>query len=222
MTYRDIERERQAGFKQAWRLPAGARENGRYGKKLYTFVLPAEYARENLWDPIRDAALEHFHAHKIKWHDGRNKGPAEQRSPSQHLLDSQVCAVNFWWGLGRSPFRDQGRAAPTNLAPLEFMLVALADGLNPLVHKLACRLSSSQAERDRGRNRERSAKHRERDDDYLISYPHLQERHRTRKHQNRGPRNHRQQRGVYDAGGHYRAHCQVRQNQADGEDGQTE
>ena len=82
------------------------------------------------------------------------------------------------------------------------MLVALADGLNPLVQKLACRLSSSQAERDRGRNRERSAKHRERYDDYLVSYPHLQECHRTRKHQNRGSPNHRQQRGISDTGGH--------------------
>ena len=103
-TYVHTQRLRQSAFKQSWkRFPRPARADGKYGKKSYPFVLPAGFARENLWDPIRAAALRHFYVQRIAWHDGQNRGPLEQREPSPHLLDSQVCAVNFWWGLSLSP-----------------------------------------------------------------------------------------------------------------------
>ncbi len=103
-TYVQTQRTRQAAFKKSWkRMPVVARADGEYRGKLYPFVLPAGMARNNLWDPIRTAALRHFYVQRIAWHDGQNRGPLESREPSPHLLDSQVCAVNFWWGLSLSP-----------------------------------------------------------------------------------------------------------------------
>ena len=59
----------------------------------------------SLWEPIRAGALEYFKTEGIVWHQGGAPvyGPAPAGGPSPHLLDSQVCAVNFWWGLGLSP-----------------------------------------------------------------------------------------------------------------------
>ncbi len=103
-TYISTQRQRQAAFKQSWnRMPPAAREDGEYSGQSYPFVLPSGLARSNLWDPIRTAALRHFYVQRIAWHDGQNRGPLEQREPSPHLLDSQVCVVNFWWGLSLSP-----------------------------------------------------------------------------------------------------------------------
>jgi hypothetical protein len=103
-TYVATQRRRQAAFKRSWkRLPEAARADGKYGTKSYPFVLPAGFARDNLWAPIREAALRHFYVQRIAWHDGHNRGPLAGRKPSPHLLDSQVCAVNFWWGLSLSP-----------------------------------------------------------------------------------------------------------------------
>lgn len=102
--YVHTQRLRQSAFKQSWkRFSRAARVDGEYRKKPYPFVLPAGFARDNLWDPIRDAALRHFYVQRIAWHDGQNRGPLERREPSPHLLDSQICAVNFWWGLSLSP-----------------------------------------------------------------------------------------------------------------------
>ena len=103
-TYAHTQRTRQAAFKQSWEwLSPAARADGAYRGKSYPFVLPTGSARENLWEPIRAAALRHFYVQRIAWHDGQNRGPVESREPSPHLLDSQVCAVNFWWGLSLSP-----------------------------------------------------------------------------------------------------------------------
>ncbi len=101
--YSDQQRLRQTDFKRSWPdLPSAARDEGVYRKRLYPFMLPTAYAVHNLWEPIRKPVLAHFHAHDIAWHDGINKGCVDDRAPSPHLLDSQVCAINFWWGLGRS------------------------------------------------------------------------------------------------------------------------
>jgi hypothetical protein len=103
-TYVHTQRTRQAAFKQSWkRMPQVAGADGEYRGKSYPFVLPAGMARNNLWGPIERPALRHFYVQRIAWHDGQNRGPLEQREPSPHLLDSQVCAVNFWWGLSLSP-----------------------------------------------------------------------------------------------------------------------
>ena len=98
--YSDEQRLRQAHFKQSWPdLPNAARDEGVYRRKSYPFVLPRAFAPHNLWDPIRRPVLAHFHAQDIAWHDGRNGRSLEESAPSPHLLDSQVCAINFWWGL---------------------------------------------------------------------------------------------------------------------------
>ena len=103
-TYSDAQRQRQIAFKQSLEhLPEKAHADGKYRGKPYPFVLPAAHARENLWEPIREPALRHFYVQRIAWHDGQNNGPVERRAPSPHLLDSQVCAINFWWGLSLSP-----------------------------------------------------------------------------------------------------------------------
>ena len=84
-------------------MPDEARVDGKYREHFYPFVLPVGYAAYNLWETIRSPALRHFYVQRIAWHDGQNRGPVEQRHPSPHLLDSQVCAINFWWGLSLSP-----------------------------------------------------------------------------------------------------------------------
>ncbi len=69
------------------------------------YLLPAPCASENLWQPIRDEVLAFFREHEIAWHeeDQTKYGPRERGGPSPNLLDSQVCALNFWWGLGQTP-----------------------------------------------------------------------------------------------------------------------
>jgi hypothetical protein len=93
-------RVRQARFKKSWPdLPDAARDEGLYRGKSYPFVLPRAFATHNLWEPVRKLVLAQFHAQDIAWHDGRNGRSLKESVPSPHLLDSQVCAINFWWGL---------------------------------------------------------------------------------------------------------------------------
>lgn len=76
-----------------------ARCDGVYKKKPRPFCLPVEYSKENLFPEIRETAPAHFLKHEIKWHDAQNK------YPSNHLCDSQVCCVNFLF-----PFADKADA----------------------------------------------------------------------------------------------------------------
>lgn len=73
-----------------------ARSGGLYRGRSRSFCLPRECAEENLFPDIRKSALAHFAKNEIKWHDGQN------RKPSNHLCDSQVCCVNFLF-----PFADK-------------------------------------------------------------------------------------------------------------------
>lgn len=103
--YTRNQRKQQAAWKGGWRdLPEAARADGAYDGIPCSFILPPQHARLNLWDPIRVEALNYFQAEGIVWHDGDNTfyGNSPAGSPSPHLLDSQICAVNFWWGLGQS------------------------------------------------------------------------------------------------------------------------
>ncbi len=74
-----------------------ARADGVYKGKLRPFCLPLEYAEENLFPEIRQAALAYFASQGIKWHDGHNG------NPSNHLCDSQVCCVNFLFAFADKP-----------------------------------------------------------------------------------------------------------------------
>ena len=53
------------------------------------FFLPPEYAAENLFLGIRDQVLAYFKEKDVAWHMETPAGP------SNHMLDSQVCCVNF-------------------------------------------------------------------------------------------------------------------------------
>ncbi|MDO9131313.1 MAG: hypothetical protein Q7U34_15760 [Anaerolineales bacterium] len=84
-----------------------ARYDGVYKGKPRSFCLPVEHAEQNLFPAIRETALDHFAAHKIKWHDGQNG------KPSNHLCDSQVCCVNFLF-----PFADKPDVLAEVLRPI--------------------------------------------------------------------------------------------------------
>jgi hypothetical protein len=101
------EKPHQASFKQySSSFSEAARADGVYKKHAYPFCLPQEHADENLFAGIRQAAIDHFAAHEIKWHDG------QKPFPSNHLCDSQVSCVNFLF-----PFADQPEALAALLRP---------------------------------------------------------------------------------------------------------
>lgn len=84
-----------------------ARIDGVYKGKQRPFCLPLEFAEQNLFSEIKDIALSHFDKYQIKWHDGQNK------KPSNHLCDSQVCCVNFLF-----PFANKPEALTEVLRPI--------------------------------------------------------------------------------------------------------
>jgi len=104
----EAEKPKNAHFKATSAyFSAPARGEGVYKGKPRPFCLPVEYAEQNLFPTIRQAAPAFFAAHKIKWHDGQNG------KPSNHLCDSQVCCVNFLF-----PFVHQPEALKRLLLPL--------------------------------------------------------------------------------------------------------
>ena len=93
----ESEKPKQAEFKvNSPYISNVARADGVYKGKPRPFCLPVEHSTENLFPEIRETAPAHFFKHEIKWHDGQN------RNPSNHLCDSQVCCVNFLF-----PFADK-------------------------------------------------------------------------------------------------------------------
>lgn len=104
----DAEKHRLAAFKAtAPYFSDEARADGIYKRRLRPFCLPRECAEENLFLGIRQSVIAYFAAQEIKWHD------AQDRRPSNHLCDSQVCCVNFLF-----PFANQPRALAELLRPL--------------------------------------------------------------------------------------------------------
>ena len=104
--YTKEQRKLQAEWKHtAPGLPCEARQVGSWKKAPRDFIIPIHFAEYNIWEPIRGEVLQHFEAERIEWHSGRTDhfGPRERPGPSPHLLDSQICAINFWWGLSQSP-----------------------------------------------------------------------------------------------------------------------
>ena len=94
------EKPRQASFKAiAPYFSDKARADGIYKDHSYPFCLPREYADENLFPEIRQPMFSYFAKYEIKWHDGQDK------NPSNHLCDSQVCCANFLF-----PFFDKPHA----------------------------------------------------------------------------------------------------------------
>jgi hypothetical protein len=96
----ESDKPRQATFKRtASYFSEAARVDGYYKKKAYPYCLPREYAEENLFPGIRNSITAYFAEKEIKWHDGQD------RRPSNHLCDSQVCCANFLF-----PFADKSVA----------------------------------------------------------------------------------------------------------------
>ena len=97
MRFLDVEKVRMQLWKQSTRwLSDGARADGMLGNRSYAFALPEMNAHENLFEAVRDAALEYFEREDIAWHNGA-KGV-----PSGHLCDGQVCCINFLLPFGSS------------------------------------------------------------------------------------------------------------------------
>lgn len=86
---------------------SAAKQDGEYRTRIRRCCLPRSRAGENLAPEIREMILEYFARHEIKWHD------AQDRRPSNHLCDSQVCGVNFLFA-----FADKPDALATLLRPL--------------------------------------------------------------------------------------------------------
>lgn len=102
------EKPKQVEFKlSSPHFSAGATVDGFYKGHPYPFCIPREFAIENLYPEIRGTIIEYFAKNKIKWHDGQD------RDPSNHMCDSQVCCANFLF-----PFADQPKALAALLRPL--------------------------------------------------------------------------------------------------------
>ena len=65
-----------------------AKGKGLYDGRRYEFVL--EQGELNLWDGIRDDALNYFERNSIVWSKGVKKN-----IPTGHLFSSQVACVNL-------------------------------------------------------------------------------------------------------------------------------
>jgi hypothetical protein len=74
---------------------------------MYPFCLPLEYAPYNLFQGIREDAMDTFRRHNIVWHSSALPG-----LPSNHLCSSQVFAVNMFF-----PFIDKPEALAGILKP---------------------------------------------------------------------------------------------------------
>ena len=100
----ESEKPKQIRFKAlSDTISENAKVDGLFKGKPRPFCLPSEYAEENLFPPIRQAAMAFFANHNIAWHQGQNG------KPSNHLCSSQVACVNFLF-----PFTDK----PIELANL--------------------------------------------------------------------------------------------------------
>jgi hypothetical protein len=125
--YQARERAAQARWKDdlapAAELSPAARARGTWRGIARGYFLPAACAHENLWSEVREELLAFFARHDIAWHDedAKEYGPRERPGPSPHLLDSQVSALNFWWGLALVPrvLARVLRAAVPDLVSLE-------------------------------------------------------------------------------------------------------
>jgi hypothetical protein len=88
-------------------IPRAAKKPGLYRNRMYPFCLPLEYAHYNLFQGIREDALDTFNRHSIIWH-----GSALPGLPSNHLCSSQIFAVNLLF-----PFIDKPEALADTLRP---------------------------------------------------------------------------------------------------------
>ena len=97
-TFRDREKERYRKLKPKL-FSNEAQDEGNYRGRSRFFCLADEYSSENLYQTIREPAIEYFRSGRIPWHDGLKK----RRVPSNHLCCSQSCCVNFLYPMTTNP-----------------------------------------------------------------------------------------------------------------------
>jgi len=108
MNYLSGEKKLQTSWKLTTKsLPRAAKKSGLYRNRIYPFCLPLEYAQYNLYQGIRQDAIDTFQRHNIIWHSSALPG-----LPSNHLCSSQVFAVNLLF-----PFIDNPEALVNILKP---------------------------------------------------------------------------------------------------------
>jgi hypothetical protein len=91
MNYLAGEKKLQTSWKLSTKsIPRAAKKPGLYRNRIYPFCLPLEYAQYNLFQGIREDAINTFNRHNIIWHSSALPG-----YPSNHLCSSQVFAVNL-------------------------------------------------------------------------------------------------------------------------------
>ena len=98
MTFRDREKERYKKLKPKL-FSKESQDEGNYRGKPRFFCLADDYASENLYEAIRESAIEYFKARNITWHDGLKEGFV----PSNHLCCSQSCCINFLYPMTTNP-----------------------------------------------------------------------------------------------------------------------
>jgi len=99
MNYLSGEKKLQTSWKLTTKtLPRPAKKPGLYRNRMYPFCLPLDYAQFNLFQGIREDAIETFQRHNIIWHSSALPG-----YPSNHLCSSQVFAVNLLFPFINNP-----------------------------------------------------------------------------------------------------------------------
>jgi hypothetical protein len=108
MNFLSGEKKLQTSWKLTTRtIPRTAKKPGLYRNRMYPFCLPLEYAQYNLFQGIRQDAIDTFRRHGIIWHSSALPG-----LPSNHLCSSQVFAVNLLF-----PFIEKPEALANALRP---------------------------------------------------------------------------------------------------------
>jgi hypothetical protein len=108
MNFLSGEKKLQTSWKLTTKtIPRAAKKSGLYRNRMYPFCLPLEYAQYNLFQGIREDAMDTFRRHSIIWHSSALPG-----LPSNHLCSSQVFAVNLLF-----PFIDTPEALAETLRP---------------------------------------------------------------------------------------------------------
>lgn len=118
----ESEKPKQVQFKNlSATISEQAKAEGIFKGKPRPFCLPPEYAEENLYPPIRQAAMAFFANHNVGWHQGQDG------KPSNHLCSSQVACINFLF-----PFADKPEELANLLRPIFPQLdhmIPVEDGL---------------------------------------------------------------------------------------------
>ena len=98
MNYRDKEKRRILSLLGDGKLIADS-GNGKMGDHNYQFALCNPQL--NLWDDIRDEAINYFHQNRIKWWKWREP---HDDTPTRHLLSSQVACVNHLFPIRQNKY----------------------------------------------------------------------------------------------------------------------